>query len=212
MLKCWFDFKSKSPESLQDMLNEYVFFNLYVTINSNLIHPKDLGLNECYLNLKIIDLLNQRNNLMTCEELGSQPNWNTNILHTNSLLAAIPKTWKSKINSSTLKFQGTPCFSLVINKCITPIAKVTSRKVYWDMVQGKIKKPTAAEIWVDLFPFLEDVNWSSIYKFEYKISNEPYLQSFQYKILNRTVNCRYNLYKWNKISGNKCLHCLKLIL
>ena len=28
---------------------------------------------------------------MTCEELGSQPNWNTNIIHTNSLLAAIPK-------------------------------------------------------------------------------------------------------------------------
>ena len=64
MLKCWFNFKSKSPESLQDMRNEYVFFNKYVTINSNLIHPKDLGLNECYLNLKIIDLLNQRNNLM----------------------------------------------------------------------------------------------------------------------------------------------------
>ena len=103
MLKCWFDFKSKSPESLQDMLNEYVFFNRHVTIDSNLIHPKDLELNECYLNLKIIDLLNQRDNLI-CEELGSQPNWNTNILHTNSLLAAIPKRWKSKINSSTFKF------------------------------------------------------------------------------------------------------------
>ena len=38
----------------------------------------------------------------------------------------------------------------------------------------------------------------------------PYLQSFQYKILNRTVNCRYNLYKWNKISSNKCLHCLNV--
>ena len=28
--------------------------------------------------------------------------------------------------------------------------------------------------------------------------------------LNRTVNCRYNLYKWNKISSNKCLHCLNV--
>ena len=207
MLKCWFNFKSKSPESLQDMLNEYVFLNRYVTINSNLIHPKELGLNEHYLNLKIIDLLNHRNKFMTCEELGSWPNWSTNILHTNSLLAAIPKRWKLKINSSTFKFQGTPCFGLVLNKCITPITKVTSRKVYWDIVKSKTTKPTSIEIWVDLFPFLESVNWSSIYKLVYKISNEPYLQSFQYKILNRTVNCRYNLQKWNKISSNKCLHC-----
>ena len=41
----------------------------------------------------------------------------------------------------------------------------------------------------------------------YKIAKEPYLQSFQYKILNGTVNCRYNLYiKWNKISCDKCLY------
>ena len=78
------------------------------------------------------------------------------------------------------------------------------------MVQGKTKKPTAVEIWVDWFHFLEGVNWSSIYKLLYKISNEPYLQSFQYKILNKTVNCRYNLYKWNRISSNKYLHCLNV--
>ena len=184
MLKCWFNFKSKSPEILQDMLNQYIFLNRYIAINSNLIHPKELGLNEY---------------------LGSRPNWSTNILHTN--LAAIPKRWKLKINSSTFKFQVTPCFSLVLNKGITPFTKVTSRKVYWDIVKSKTKRPTSIEIWVDLFPFLESINWSSLYKLVYKISNEPYLQSFQYKILNRTVNCRYNLHKWNKISSNKCLHC-----
>ena len=65
MLKCWFNFKSKSPESLQDILSEYIFFNRHVTINSNLILPKDVGLNESDLNLKVIDLLNRNNNLMT---------------------------------------------------------------------------------------------------------------------------------------------------
>ena len=50
------------------------------------------------------------------------------------------------------------------------------------VVEHPHKKPTEEEIWVDIFPFLEGVNWSSIYKFVYKISNEPYLQSFQYKI------------------------------
>ena len=144
---------------------------------------------------------------MTCEELKSQPSWNTNILHINFLLAAIPKAWKAKMNNNTFIFQGIPCFGLVINKSIIPISKVTSRKVYWDTVKSKVKKPTSLEVWLDLFPFLESVNWSSIYNLVYKISKEPYLQSFQYKILNRTVNCRYNLYKWNKISCDKCLYC-----
>ena len=135
MLKCWFNFKSKSPESLQDILNEYIFFNRYVTINSNLIHLKDVGLNDSDLALKVIDLLNQNNNLMTGEELRSQPNWNSNILHINSLLAAIPKVWRAKINNNTFIFQGIPCFRLVINKSIIPISKVTSRKVYWDILK-----------------------------------------------------------------------------
>ena len=164
MLKCWFNFKAKSPESLQDILNKYIFFNRYVTINSNLIHPKDVGLIDSDLTLKVIDLLNQNNNLMTGEELRSQPSWNSNILHINSLLAAIPKVWKAKINN-TFIFQGISCLGLVMNKSIIPISKVTSRKVYWDIVKRKVNKLTSLEVWVDWFPFLESVNWSSIYNF-----------------------------------------------
>ena len=75
LLKCWFNFKSKSPESVQDILNEHIFFNRYVTINSNLIHPKDVGLNESDLKLKVMDLLNQNNyNRMICDLNWSQPN------------------------------------------------------------------------------------------------------------------------------------------
>ena len=34
----------------------------------------------------------------------------------------------------------------------------------------KIKKPTVLETWIDLFPFLENVNWSPVYSLVYKIS------------------------------------------
>ena len=105
-----------------------------------MILPKDVGLNESDLNLKVIDLLNRNNNLMTCEKLRSQPNWNTNILYINSLLVAIPKAWKAKINNNAFIFQEIPCFGLVINKSIIPISNVTSRKVYWDTVKSKAKK------------------------------------------------------------------------
>ena len=40
----------------------------------------------------------------------------------------------------------------------------------------------------------------------YKITKEPYLQSFQYKVLNRTLNCCYNLYKWKISSSPTCIY------
>ena len=43
----------------------------------------------------------------------------------------------------------------------------------------------------------------------YKITKEPYLQSFQYKVLNRTIICRYNLYKWKIISSKTCNYCIQ---
>ena len=124
---------------------------------------------------------------MTCEEFQSSSNFNLNILYTNSLLSAIPKDWKSKIHSSTFNYEQTPKFSLKLNQKEVPIFKVTSRKVYWEIVNCKIKKPTALETWLDLFPFLEHENWGSVYTLVYKITTEPYLQTFQYKIINRTI-------------------------
>ena len=35
----------------------------------------------------------------------------------------------------------------------------------------------------------------------------PYLQSFQFKILHKTVNCGYNLFKWNLVDSAVCNYC-----
>ena len=40
-----------------------------------------------------------------------------------------------------------------------------------------------------------------------KVTCEPYLQTFQYKVLNRTLNCRYNLYNWKVSESSVCTYC-----
>ena len=50
-----------------------------------------------------------------------------------------------------------------------------------------IKPPTAMETWINIFPFLENQDWGSIYKTLFDVSNKTYLQSFQYNILNRIL-------------------------
>ena len=122
-------------------------------------------------------------------------------------LNAIPKDWKTKIATKMTKFTPSPDYAVVLNNVFVPITKLTSKKIYWEIVNKKIKPATAIVTWLDLFPFLEHFNWQEIYSSASKISKEPYLQTFQYKVINRTINCRYNLYKWKLLASGKCYYC-----
>ena len=44
----------------------------------------------------------------------------------------------------------------------------------------------------------------------YRCIVEPSLQSFQYKIINRLLNCNENLCKWKIKNSDKCFYCLKV--
>ena len=70
-----------------------------------------------------------------------------------------------------------------------------------------MKKPTAQEMWVNIFPFLENLEWDKIYLLPYKITSEPFLQSLQYKILNRILNCNERLFKWQISESHICSYC-----
>ena len=41
----------------------------------------------------------------------------------------------------------------------------------------------------------------------YKVARETYLQSFHFKIVNRYLACRSNLYKWKKAESPICSYC-----
>ena len=125
-----------------------------------------------------------------------------------SLIHAIPKTWKCKVNTDdNSKIDNRSSTFVTINKTLWPITDIKSQGIYWELVHNKCEPPTSLNTWVDLFPFLECIDWSKVYTLSNGITTEPYLQSFQYKILNRTLNCRYNLFNWKIVESPTCLYC-----
>ena len=42
-----------------------------------------------------------------------------------------------------------------------------------------------------MYPFLKTIDWKDIYKISFNVIREPYLQSFQYKVINRILNTIY---------------------
>ena len=82
--------------------------------------------------------------------------------------------------------------------------------MYTHLIKENTKPPTALNVWVELYPFLENFNWSHVFRLPYKIMKESYIQSFQYKVLNRILNCNYNLHKWGIKDSSLCIYCKKI--
>ena len=207
VLNCWYDIKSTQPLTMIELYNEYVFMNKFILVNNAPLTPRMLGMSDDFLNLKIIDFLDEKKKLIPAKNLKRKFKCRATILDIQCLISAIPVTWKRKFQIHTESFQRLSEFNIQINKKPKELFKLKSSEIYWELVNNKIKAPTALYTWIDLFPFLEKLEWSEIFSLAHKISKEPYLQSFQFKILHRTVNCGYNLFKWNLVNSAVCNYC-----
>ena len=82
------------------------------------------------------------------------------------------------------------------------ISKTSNKQIVNKLLSSIIKPPTSIETWINIFPYLETEDWDPIFSRTFKTIRETSLQSFQYQILNRILNCNDRLYKW-KIKNNK---------
>ncbi len=88
-----------------------------------------------------------------------------------------------------------------------PLHKVTSKDIYISQIFKVMQAPISINTWLNIFPFLEKLDWEVIYKLPFRVTREPYLQSFQYKIINRILNCNDKLFTWQIIDSRKCIFC-----
>ena len=94
-----------------------------------------------------------------------------------------------------------------INEKYKSVTLLKSKEIYKSIIRSKSIVPTAIERWIHAYPFLEALEWSSFYNLPFQLTTEPHLQSFQYKIFNRIINCRDKLFTWKIAINNKCEYC-----
>ncbi len=198
----WIESNNYEPSSKGDILEQYIFYNKYIKIGQKMIFA-NFG-NSRHKNLQIPDIWVQ-NTFVHLQNL----NWNITKLEYDSLKSAIPKYWKTILKSDSdthLKITRNEPYVYIKNtkKLLTV---VTSKDIYSSLVNNKCTQPRAIDTWANIFPFLENIDWQTLYTLPYKITKEPYLQSFQYKILNRVTNCRDKLFTWKITDSNMCKHC-----
>ena len=87
------------------------------------------------------------------------------------------------------------------------ISNLTSKIISGILIRRIQKPPTALDKWMDEFPFLNENDFKTFSKLPYSIIRETKLQSFQFKLINRIINCKDRLYKMNLSDSPLCTTC-----
>ena len=208
ILKAWYTLIDYPPKTVYDILNQYIANNQYIKIQGKPITNQTFKINLD--NLKVHHLVNKQGNFLSRELLITKFNFKP--LQILSLQSSIPKVWKEKLKNISQPFQIEKIIVnnepyLKIGSELKPLSKTSNKQIVNKLLSNIIKPPTSIETWINIFPFLETEDWDQIFSRTFKIIRETYLQSFQYKVLNRILNCNDRLYKWKIKNNNKCDYC-----
>ena len=217
ILTAWYKATTLNPLTVNDIRDQFLLHNHHIKINNNII-SESFFRSPALRNITIGDILSNDGLILPIEVLNQSINSNIHLLKYNALISAIPKKWKettrrniinlNNIVHPVLLSENTP--QIKIRGKNKFISKVTSKQIYGKFIEDRTEAPTAINTWVNIYPFLETINWNHIFTLSFETTKEPYLQSFQYKILNRILNMREKLSTWNIIDTNKCYSCNKV--
>ena len=150
------------------------------------------------LSTKIIDLLNFTSGAMlNITELNEKLDWNLNFLQymrlKHAITPIIARRARNAPLSDTERLSNEPHIRIRFKQQM--LSKTKTREIYQELIRRSSRPATSINTWVNIYPFLETHEWHITFSLPYKIIQEPYFQSFQFKILHRIINCNDNLYK-----------------
>ena len=203
----WSELKNVSDITTETVINEIIWNNRNIRIDNKPFlwkNWKDRGI------LKINDILDESGNFMGHIEINQKYNVNCNFLTALQLRHSVPFEWRrlllqhqsevvNKIHSGPHITTKNGTFH--INKCDT-------KKLYWNFVMKNARKPTCIRRWSEIYTDIEENNWQDIFDLAFRVSRETKIQSLQYKIIHRIVNCNKKLYDWKIKDSAKCSYCL----
>ena len=151
---------------------------------------------------------------MSKREIEEQYGVKCKLLQYESLRAAIPKKWLTLIkeNSSlNLNYTVFKECKVLLGDRICKIEETSTKEVYWHLVNLKSLRATSEAKWNEKLSFIIDNDmWKLIYTNDRHVTNDTYIQNFQFKITHRILACKYNLHIWKIKDNNKCETCQEI--
>ena len=200
LLESWFDFIIVKPATLNELLAEPLFYNDLFKIGSQHISTEYLDWAQAGITI-VADILQCNGSFLSRTEVETQFNIVIPFLKYHKIVSSI----KQKV--STLKTTSKTSTTSIQNLCLKNLSKIRSQQVYCQYINHLYQTPTSQNKWVAYYPFLDTINWKSLYLLPKKIVKSTNLLSLQYKILHRVFNCNQKLFLWKIIDSPNCIEC-----
>ena len=204
----WYELHSRPPEGITEILDEFLWFNKRILINSKPVFYQqwnDSGVK------RVRDVIKQNGLFYTPDQLLVEYGMNVDIMMYNSLKSAIPKVWKQHIRKTKIPLHSQAegrdlLVKIGDTKCLKNVFNLTCKQFYQEFVNMKYVRPTALYKWEEMYYFA-DFDWKILYKIPCKVARETDLHSLQYQLINRYTPCNVNLQLWGKEMSDQCPRC-----
>ena len=124
MFQCWYKIKTRKAETVQEIGNEYVFFNNFIVLDDVPIRPEVVGVENKFSELKLSQVLNSEGKLLSAHTLHRKLNSKATTFHMQSLITAIPKEWRTKVENQLVSVRESPYFCIRSNNKIKELSKM----------------------------------------------------------------------------------------
>ena len=100
--------------------------------------------------------------------------------------------------------------ALFIDGRMCILKDVTTKCIYRTYVNNINRPPTSLKTWGKDYPSLHNNGdvWPEIFNLSFTITRETFLQSFQYRIINRIITCQQKLFEMKLVDSPICKYCL----
>ena len=137
-----------------------------------------------------------------------------NFLNTLQIRQSIPLHWRALLNTCTKNERSDNTVpGIFINHRYKNIHELKCKDYYWCFIEAKNHTPTCMKKWTDIYPnfnHAEHEIWTRIFRMPFVCTRETKLQSFQYKIIHRTIACNRWLFNIKVKESDKCNFCYEV--
>ena len=157
--------------------------------------------------VKIHDIIKENGDFLNHSEIKENYDINCNFLNYLQIRHSLPMEWRQLIRNKPVKSKINEPF-VSLGGRIVPICDTETNTLYKQFIKYKYKKPAGITKWnATATSQIMDDEWSKIFQRSYQTIWETKIQSLQFKIIHRIINCNKKLFDMKIKETPKCSYC-----
>ena len=156
----------------------------------------------------INDLIDECGNFLDHDHMSQKFNINCNFLNLIQIRHSIPLTWR-QILSSCQNYNRAIVddIHICVSSKVVSLLSCTTKDLYSELLYRRPRTPRCLEKWRTKYDGLSDEVMENYFRLPFYTVRETKIQSFQYKIIHRIINCNKKLYEMKIKPSPLCDHC-----